>query len=231
MEAWGHLLLVQSENEAVGHGMAAFKWLNALVGVLRRLSTQARKGPGSDDKSRRFAMATMLQPIAPWMRDLSRFMNTPGAASAFLPPADVIVGENGVTVYMDVPGIPAGDLDIELENDMLTVRGERRPPWENLDGCTARIERSFGAFERTLRVTDGLDPDAIQAAMSDGVLTLQLPKPAEAQPRRIQIRQGAGAPGPAQGGTAESAGAGGEMPEGVPGEAASQTTPASGATA
>jgi HSP20 family protein len=176
-------------------------------------------------------MATMLQPIAPWMRDLSRFMNTPGAASAFLPPADVIVGENGVTVYMDVPGIPAGELDIELENDMLTVRGERRPPWENLDGCTARIERSFGAFERTLRVTDGLDPDAIQAAMSDGVLTLQLPKPAEAQPRRIQIRQGAGAPGQAQGGTAESAGAGGEMPEGAPGEAASQTTPASGATA
>src|ERR1700710_1423883 len=99
-------------------------------------------------------MATILQPFAPWMRDLSRFMNTPGAASAFLPPADV-------------PGIKAEDLDIQLENDMLTVRGERRPPWESLEGCTARIERSFGAFERTLRVTDGLDPDAIEASMSD----------------------------------------------------------------
>jgi hypothetical protein len=45
-------------------------------------------------------MATMLQPFAPWMRDLSRFMNTPGAASAFLPPADLIVSDSGVTVYM-----------------------------------------------------------------------------------------------------------------------------------
>jgi HSP20 family protein len=111
-------------------------------------------------------MATMLQPLAPWMRDLSRFMNTPGAASAFLPAADVLVSKDGVTVYMDVPGIKAEDLDIQLENDMLTVRGERRPPWESLEGCTARVERSFGAFERTLRVTDGLDPDAIEASMS-----------------------------------------------------------------
>src|SRR3954447_24525438 len=99
-------------------------------------------------------MATILQPFAPWMRDLSRVMDTPGAASAFLPPADVLVSEDGVTVYMDVPGIKAEELGIQLENDMLTLLGEARPAWESLGGCTARIERSFGAFERTLRVTD-----------------------------------------------------------------------------
>jgi HSP20 family protein len=196
-------------------------------------------------------MATILQPFAPWMRDLSRFMNTPGAASAFLPPADVLVSEDGVTVYMDVPGIKAEDLDIQLENDMLTVRGERRPPWESLEGCTARIERSFGAFERTLRVTDGLDPDAIEAAMSDGVLTLRLPQPAQPQPRRIQIRPGTAtgngastqagtAASPAdsapaagdtpQGGPGGSTPAAGDMPEGAPAEAPAPTTP-SGAAA
>jgi HSP20 family protein len=90
-----------------------------------------------------------------------------------------------VTVYMDVHGIKAEDLDIQLENDMLTVRGERRPPWESLEGCTARVERSFGAFERTLRVTDGLDPEGIEASMSDGVLMMRLPEPAQTQPRRI----------------------------------------------
>jgi HSP20 family protein len=185
------------------------------------------------------------------MRDLSRFMNTPGAASAFLPTADVLVSEDGVTVYMDVPGIKAEDLDIQLENDMLTVRGERRPPWESLEGCTARIERSFGAFERTLRVTDGLDPDAIEAAMSDGVLTLRVPQPAQPQPRRIQIRPGtatgngastqartAGSPAdsaPAagdrpQGGPGGSTPAAGDMPEGGPAEAPSPAAP-SGATA
>ncbi len=163
-------------------------------------------------------MATILQPLAPWMRDLSRFMNTPGAASAFLPPADVLVSEDDVTVYMDVPGIKAEDLDIQLENDMLTVRGERRPPWESLEGCTARIERSFGAFERTLRVTDGLDPDAIEASISDGVLVMRLPQPAQTQPRRIQIRPGTAAgngasmPASAQGGSADSGRAAGESP-------------------
>jgi HSP20 family protein len=156
-------------------------------------------------------MATILQPLAPWMRDLSRFMNTSGAASAFMPPADVLVSEDGVTVYVDVPGIKTEDLDIQLENDMLTVRGERRPPWESLEACTARIERSFGAFERTLRVTDGLDPDAIDATLSDGVLTLRLPQPAQPQPRRIQIRpntttgNGASTQAETEGGPADSA--------------------------
>jgi HSP20 family protein len=190
-------------------------------------------------------MATILQPFAPWMRDLSRFMNTPGAASPFLPPADVLVSEDGVTVYMDVAGIKAEDLDIQLENDMLTVRGERRPPWGSLDGCTARIERSFGAFERTLRVTDGLDPDAIEASISDGVLMMRLPQPAQTQPRRIQIRpgttagNGASMPAPAEGGRADSAPAAGEpqggagesapaagnVPEGAPAEAPSPAAP------
>lgn len=164
-------------------------------------------------------MATILQPLAPWMRDLSRFMNTPGAASAFLPPADVLVSEDVVTVYMDVPGIKAEDLDIQLENDMLTVRGERRPPWGSLEGCTARVERSFGAFERTLRVTDGLDPEGIEASMSDGVLMMRLPEPAQTQPRRIQIRpstatgNGAGMQAEREGGPGDSAPAAGDMPQ------------------
>ena len=86
-------------------------------------------------------MATMLQPLASWMRDLSRSMTAPGAASAFAPAADVIVGEDGVAVHRDVPGIAAGDFgfDIDLEYDMPAVRGERRPSWLSLDGCIARV--------------------------------------------------------------------------------------------
>lgn len=136
-------------------------------------------------------MATMVEPLAPWMRDLSRFLATPGGGSAFLPPADVLVGEDGVIVYMDVPGLHPDDLEIELEQDMLTVRGERRPPWENLEGVTARIERTFGRFERMLRVTHGLDPEAVEASLDAGVLQLRLPKPEKHQPRKIEIKPGA----------------------------------------
>jgi HSP20 family protein len=112
-----------------------------------------------------------------------------------MPPADVLVTDDDVTVYMDVPGVGADKLEIELENDMLSVRGERPYPYETSDGDRVwrRIERSFGRFEREIRVPRGLDPEAIEASLVDGVLTLRIPKPEPLKPRRIEIKQGAGA--------------------------------------
>jgi HSP20 family protein len=170
-------------------------------------------------------MATMIEPFAPWMRDLSRFLATPGGGSAFLPPADVLVSDDGVMVYMDVPGLHPDNLEIELEQDMLTVRGERRPPWDSLDGVAARIERTFGRFERTLRVTRGLDPDAIEASLDAGVLQLRLPKPEEHQPRKIEIK-----PGSTQGGEASAQGDGADATEAAAGQSAPEQTAGGSAT-
>jgi HSP20 family protein len=95
---------------------------------------------------------------------------------------------------MDVPGLRAENLEIELENDTLTVRGDRPFPYsrEDGEGPAQRIERGFGRFERSLRVPGGLDPDAIDASLSDGVLTLRVPKPETLRPRRIEIKAAAG---------------------------------------
>ena len=102
----------------------------------------------------------------------------------------MLVDDDGVTVYMDVPGVDSGHLDIELENDMLTVRGERAYPYGDDSILTGRrIERGFGRFERSLRVPRGLDPDAIEASLTDGVLTLRVPKPESLKPRRIQVKE------------------------------------------
>ena len=137
-------------------------------------------------------MTTMLvEPFPPWLRDINRFFSSEGGTlpSACSPPADVIVTDDGVTVAMDVPGIPADKLDIELENDVLTVRGERPTPYsDEMRGAVRRGERSFGQFERSLRVPRGLDPESIQATLRDGVLTLYLPKPPSQQPRKIEVR-------------------------------------------
>jgi HSP20 family protein len=136
-------------------------------------------------------MTTMLvEPFAPWLRELSQAMQTPGSVAAFVPPADLLVDDNGVHVYMDVPGLRSEDLEIELENDVLTVRGERPYPYERDQGSAPahRIERGFGRFERSLRVPGGLDPDAIEASLSDGVLTLRIPKPQRPSARRIEIK-------------------------------------------
>jgi HSP20 family protein len=77
---------------------------------------------------------------------------------------------------------------------VLTVKGERAFPFATeTDGdqrAWQRIERGFGSFERVLRLPAGLDPDAITASMSDGVLTLHIPKPEERKPRRIEIATG-----------------------------------------
>jgi HSP20 family protein len=139
-------------------------------------------------------MSTMVEPFAPWLRDLNRMFTTENRVSAFVPPADVIVTDEGVTVYMDVPGVDRGQLEIELENDVLTVRGERPYPYagHDGDGGVRRIERGFGRFERSLRVPRGLDPTSIEAALTDGVLTLRLPKPESLKPHRIEVKAGAG---------------------------------------
>jgi HSP20 family protein len=137
---------------------------------------------------------TMVEPFAPWLRDFNQILqNQAGGASAFIPPADLLVDDDGVTVYMDVPGLRAENLDIELENDVLTIRGERPFPYAREDGKgpVRRIERGFGRFERTLRVPPGLDPDSVQAELADGILTLRVPKPQTQRPRRIEIHASA----------------------------------------
>jgi HSP20 family protein len=134
-------------------------------------------------------MTTVIEPFAPWLRDLNRFFGSEGAPSTFVPPADVLIDDEGVDVYMDVPGMSAERLEVELENDMLTVRGERPYPYgTDGDRTTRRIERTFGRFERTLRVPRGLDPEAIEASLTDGVLRLRIPKPEQLRPRRIQVK-------------------------------------------
>jgi HSP20 family protein len=138
-------------------------------------------------------MSTSPQALAPLALELHRLLQTDG--NAFSPPADVLVDDEGVTVHMDVPGLHADNLEVELERDVLTVRGARPFPYGPDNGDKTgwrRIERPFGRFERSLRVPPGLDPDAIAATLSDGVLTLRIPKPEELKPRRIEIAEATG---------------------------------------
>ena len=98
-----------------------------------------------------------------------------------------------VTVHMDVPGVSRDQIEIELVNDTLTVRGERPYPYGDDQRYTwLRIERGFGRFERELRVPPGLDPAAVEAALVEGVLSLRIPKPETLKPHRIEIKDGDG---------------------------------------
>jgi HSP20 family protein len=133
-------------------------------------------------------MAALVEPYPDWVRELNRFLGNERQVAQFVPPADVLVDDDGVTVYMDVPGMKAEDLEIEIENDVLTVRGTRAYPYQGQEGNVRRIERGFGRFERSLRVMPGLDPGAIEAAVNGGVLSLRIPKPEQLKPHRIQVK-------------------------------------------
>ena len=136
-------------------------------------------------------MSTM-EPFPPWLRDVNRLFGGEHARAAFIPPADVLVSDDGVSVYMDVPGVGRDRLEIDLENDVLTIRGDRPYPYptDDPERVVRRVERGFGRFERSLRVPRGLDADTIDASLHDGVLTLRIPRPVTQQPHRIEIKEG-----------------------------------------
>ena len=74
-------------------------------------------------------MTTVMEPLAPLLRDLNRYFGARGAMGGFMPPADILVTDQDVKVYLDVPGVSREQLEIELENNILTVRGERPYPY------------------------------------------------------------------------------------------------------
>ena len=108
----------------------------------------------------------------------------------FLPPADITVSDADLVLTMDLPGLTADDLDLQVLDGLLVVRGERRRPEPTEGSQLAHTERRFGAFERRIRLPEGVDPDAITASMSDGVLSLIVPKPERLKPRAIEIQPG-----------------------------------------
>jgi HSP20 family protein len=131
----------------------------------------------------------LMDPFAPWLEQGLRTMTDP-APRTFVPPTDLLSGEHDVKVVMDVPGLTVDDVEIELTDGTLTIRGERRYPYREHDDSHElnRLERRFGRFERTLRVPRDVDPGAIEASIDAGVLTMSIPLPDSRRPRRIEVR-------------------------------------------
>jgi len=99
---------------------------------------------------------------------------------------DIHEGAEALTVTMDVPGLTSEDIEISVEDHVLTIGGRReRPEWP--EGTERRAQRRFGEFTRRFRLGPTLDPSETHAQVSDGVLTVTIPKLPERQPHRIQV--------------------------------------------
>jgi HSP20 family protein len=133
--------------------------------------------------------------------------------SAWLPPVDVFEDQDSVKIVAEIPGVDFDDLSVSIENNVLTLRGEKQQAREDTANRVHRYERSYGSFERSFVLPATVDPDRIEATLDNGVLTISVPKAEKARPRQIEVRgQGAGG----QSGKQRTMGAGSQT-QGAPG--------------
>jgi HSP20 family protein len=155
-------------------------------------------------------MALVVKP-EPFTREIDRvfdaFFGQTDQARRWVPPMDLVEVDDHFVLKADLPGLTESDVNIEVQDGTLTISGERKAEHEQRERGWYRIERSFGSFNRSLTLPDGVDPDRIEASFRDGVLEVHIPKPEERKPRRISISSsdGDGNGQPAVEGTAKEA--------------------------
>jgi HSP20 family protein len=110
--------------------------------------------------------------------------------SNFAPAVDVYEGEHNVTLKIEVPGIDEKDIDVRVENNILTVHGERKFEKEEKEENYRRIERQYGSFTRCFTLPSTLDAEKVTANYEKGVLKITLVKKAEAKPKQIKVNVG-----------------------------------------
>ena len=126
--------------------------------------------------------------------------------SSFSPAVDVYEDEHKVTLKIEVPGIEEKDIDVRVENNTLTVHGERKIEKEEKEENYRRVERQYGSFTRTFTLPQTVDTENVSANYEKGVLKIALPKKAEAKPKQIKVN--VGSEKPVAGKTIESKGPG-----------------------
>src|ERR1700733_9768702 len=109
------------------------------------------------------------------------------ATTAFAPPVDVYEDEHNITLKIEVPGIEEKDIDVRIENNILTVHGERKFEKEEKEENYRRVERQYGSFTRSFTLPTTVDPENVQANYEKGVLKIRLAKKAEAKPKQIKV--------------------------------------------
>jgi HSP20 family protein len=113
-----------------------------------------------------------------------------GVPRRWIPAMDLVETEDDFVLRADLPGLTEKDVNIELQDSVLTISGERRAEHEERKEGYYRVERSFGSFSRSLTLPEGVDPSAVKASFERGVLEVHVPKPEVRKPQRIEISVG-----------------------------------------
>lgn len=112
------------------------------------------------------------------------------AFGTWMPPVDIVEGKDKIQLKVELPGIKEDQVDLTVEDGLLTIRGERKFNRESNDDNYHRIERSYGTFVRSFTLPNSVEQTKIQASFAEGVLNIEMPKREETKPKQIQIKAG-----------------------------------------
>jgi HSP20 family protein len=140
------------------------------------------------------------QPFATLQREIDRLFDdfTRGfpafgslGTQSLAPSIDVIETDKDIEITAELPGLEEKDVQINVADNVLTIKGEKKAEKEEKDKNYRLVERSYGSFARSLELPAGVNPDEIKASIAKGVLTVTVPKPAPAQTKTIQVKAAA----------------------------------------
>jgi HSP20 family protein len=151
------------------------------------MTTMMRWDPFQDLRSAQDEMAQMSPMLA---HALGRNTQGSATATAWAPALDISERKDAYLVTVELPGLKPEDLDITMEDGLLTIKGERQFTSESSEQQFHRVERRYGAFRRSITLPAHVTSEGIQASFEDGVLQILVPKAEEAKPKRIQVRPG-----------------------------------------
>jgi HSP20 family protein len=153
--------------------------------------------PSSDNGTR---VRSFAMPFGSLQREIDRLFedftrgspDVVGPAQVNLVPSiDVTESDKDIVITAEMPGLERNDVEITIDDDVLTIRGEKKvePTADGDKGKNYQVsERSYGVFVRVLQLPAGIDPSQVEATMSNGVLRITIPKPARSQPKKIEVK-------------------------------------------
>jgi HSP20 family protein len=153
------------------------------------MTTMMRWDPFQDLRSAQDEMAQM-SPMLAHALGLHAQQRDDGRATAWAPALDISERKDAYLVTVELPGLKPEDLDITMEDGLLTIQGERQFTAESSEQQFHRVERRYGAFRRSITLPAHVLAEQIEASFEDGVLQILVPKAEEAKPKRIQVRPG-----------------------------------------
>ncbi len=133
--------------------------------------------------------------LAKTINDLNRVFNVPRffgdeglVNGSWNPSVDVYEDQNGIVLEADLPGLKPGEFELAIENNVLTLKGERKFEKKTEESNFHRVERSYGSFTRSFTLPTNVDVNNVAADFKDGVLKVMLPRREETKPRQIQVQ-------------------------------------------